>query len=64
MAAANSPDAAERPGNGSVFVDGIDEILTARGLESAVATEDWTEKELVTAHHSDERERRKPPKES
>src|SRR5947208_149630 len=64
MAAANPPYAAQRAGDRPVLPHGLDEVVAARRLKTAMTAEDRAEKNLIEPHQADERQRRQPPQES
>lgn len=37
-----------------MFLDGLDEIATARRLKSTLLPEQWTQEDLVEPHHADQ----------
>lgn len=54
MTAADSPDAFERTFDCSMFLHGLDEIATARGVKTTLLPEQGTQKDLIDPHHADQ----------
>ena len=54
IAAENPPCAFQAAAASAIALDGLDHVVAAGGLESALLAEDGAESELVEAHHRDD----------
>jgi hypothetical protein len=52
MAATYSHESPPRAANGAVFQDGLDEIIAARRLETALPADEWAQRPLITSRRA------------
>lgn len=55
MAPADSPDTFERTTDGSVLLHSLNEVAAARWLKAAGLSQQWTQKDLVKTHQTNQK---------